>query len=139
MFTSIRLFIRHSRQLAVTSSLLFATLVCGGLIVLRVAYAHNQYYSWLVWNLFLAWIPALSALLIYNLRRKKTRWRWLIITACGVCWLIFFPNAPYLLTDLIHLQPRPDAPFWFDLIVLVAFAWTGLGLGVVSLVLMQEV
>jgi uncharacterized membrane protein len=54
-------------------------------------------------------------------------------------WLLFLPNAPYLVTDLIHLRPHEDAPFWFDLIMLSAFAWTGFFLGLVSLILMQEV
>jgi len=58
-------FFRHSRQLAVIASLFFATLVCLGLVILRVAHSHNSHYSWLLWNLFLAWVPALSALLAY--------------------------------------------------------------------------
>src|SRR5438132_12590451 len=102
---------RHSRQFAVIGSLIFATLLCGALLLIRFAHAHNRQYAWLVWNLFLAWIPTVSALFVYNLRRRKTRVLTLLMPAGALLWLVFFPNAPYLLTDLIHLRPRPDAPF----------------------------
>jgi len=54
--------------------------------------------------------------------------------ALGAVWLVFFPNAPYLLTDLIHLRPRTEAaPFWFDWLMLVSFAVTGLLYACISL------
>ncbi|HEY6401691.1 MAG TPA: DUF1361 domain-containing protein, partial [Blastocatellia bacterium] len=37
----------------------------------------------------------------------------------------------------IHLKQSHGAPLWYDLITLVAFAWTGSFLGLVSLFLMQ--
>ena len=48
-------------------------------------------------------------------------------------WLAFFPNAPYLLTDLIHLRPQSDCPFWFDWLLFVSMAGAGLLIGLVSL------
>ena len=122
MFSLSRVFLYHSRQLA-----------------LRMIYSHNSQYSWLVWNLFLAWLPAGSALLAYNLHKHHSKLTGLLVLACAIGWFLFFPNAPYLVTDMIHLRARADVPFWYDLVLLLAFAWTGLFLGLVSLMLMQEI
>ncbi len=137
MFDDVQRVFRHSRQLAVLASLSLATILCIGLLVLRIAHSGHSTYSWLLWNLFLAWLPAGFALIAYNIRRHS-RLRWLLICGCALVWLAFFPNAPYLVTDIIHLHRQSDVPFWFDLILLVAFAWTGCFLGLVSLYLMQE-
>jgi len=101
-------------------------------------HARNYHYFWLVWNLFLAWLPAASALIVYNLHKEHSKVRSILILICAVGWFFFFPNAPYLVTDLMHLHSRLDAPFWFDLVLLLAFGWTGFFLGIVSLLLMQE-
>ena len=130
---------RHYRQLALVGSLTFATLVCLGLFALRIAHSHSFTYRYLIWNLFLAWLPVLSALIAYNLQRRHSWANWILIPACALFWLVFFPNAPYLITDIMHLQRQTAAPFWYDLILFVAFAWTGFFLGLVSLFLMQEI
>jgi uncharacterized membrane protein len=132
-------FFRHYRQLAVIGSLVFATGVCLGLFVLRMVHTHS-FFDWgLIWNLFLAWLPALSALAAYNLRQKGSVIRWIMASGFVLVWLLFLPNAPYLITDIMSLQPQPEIPYWFDLILYVAFAWTGCFLGLVSLLLIQEV
>lgn len=125
------------RQLVVLASLIFATTLCLALVGFR-SWRYGSPSGWLVWNLFLAWLPLCGALTAYNLERLPGRWRWLPVAGFAVLWLLFLPNAPYLVTDIIHLKPHKGALLWYDLIMLVTFAWTGVFLGLVSLFLMQE-
>jgi uncharacterized membrane protein len=57
---------------------------------------------------------------------------------CAFFWLLFFPNAPYIVTDLVHLKARPPVPFWFDLMLLQLFVWLGVFIGFLSLHRMHE-
>ena len=68
------------------------------------------------------------------------RWIYVVIPVAAFFWLIFFPNAPYILTDFQHLAyTSGDLPVWYDVMMLIWFAFTGLLLGMVSLFLMQEI
>ncbi len=88
-------------------------------------------FLFLVWNLILAWIPYLLSLGLAPMYRwSRSR---ILICLILVAWLVFFPNAPYILTDLLHLKSRHPMPFWYDLMLIVSYAWTGLLLGFVSL------
>ena len=73
---------------------------------------------------------------------KRTRHasgrNWQFVSLAGA-WLLFFPNAPYIFTDLIHLTTRFYGHFWVDLTLILFCAITGLVLGFVSLYLMQSV
>lgn len=137
MFKTLRTFFRHYRQIAVIASLLFSTGVCLTLLAFRIARASSFQHTHLVWNLFLAWLPMLAALVAYNLAKRPTPLTAFFVLPCAVFWLLFLPNAPYLITDIMHLQPHPIVPLWYDILLLVAFAWTGCFLGLVSLYLMQ--
>ncbi len=88
-------------------------------------------WSFLIWNLFLAWIPYLAALLFERLQAAGAG-RWALFGWFGI-WLAFLPNAPYIVTDFIHLEPRPPIPVWYDMVLLFSFACTGMALGVFSL------
>lgn len=129
---------RNYRQLAVVGSLVFATALSLGLLVLRVVYTRGFDYVGLGWNLFLAWLPLFFALAAYNVYKRSSRLSWLVVAGCAFVWLLFFPNAPYLLTDIVHLQSARGVPFWYDLVMIIGFAFTGLFLGLVSLYLMQS-
>lgn len=109
---------------------------CAILLALRFARANNTSYFFLVWNLFLAAIPFAAALAMDVLDRR----RWRIGSAMAfVVWLLFLPNAPYILTDLMHLRNRPPVPIWYDVLLLLSCAGTGLLLGYGSVMLVQRV
>ena len=92
-------------------------------------------YRFLIWNLLLAWVPLVFAIAAYvRARRRKD----VVVAAMLVLWLLFFPNAPYLLTDFLHLV-EGGAPLWYDAMMISAFAWIGLMLGFASLYLVQRI
>ena len=108
-----------------------------GIVHIRVSGTNN--FAFLLFNLGLAWIPLLAAGVAYAASRRRVTF-YLVMPICTLVWLIFFPNAPYLLTDFGHLAyANANTPQWFDVIVLVWFAWTGLILGITSLYLIQEI
>lgn len=116
-----------------------ASVICIALVLARVAYSNSTRYVGLIWNLFLAWIPFALAYLAYALSWQR-KLVYFTIPAFALLWLIFFPNAPYILTDFQHLtEQAANVPVWFDVIMLIWFAWTGLMLGVISLYLMQNI
>lgn len=127
------------RQAAVVASLAFATLLCTLMLIARAVYAGEVgRYVGLQWNLFFAWLPMLGALVAYNLGKRWGRRAGPLILPFLLGWLLFFPNAPYILTDFIHLGSRGGAPLWYDVLMLATYALTGLFLGLVSLYLMQS-
>jgi len=119
-------------------ALTFATGVCLALVSARVLWTRDVHYAFLIWNLFLAWLPLLLSLLACECYRKRSARSWHF--ACSsLCWLLFFPNAPYIFTDVIHLTRGYRAHFWVDLVLILSCALTGLVLGFLSLFLMQSV
>jgi uncharacterized membrane protein len=105
----------------------------------RAEYTGSSRYGFLIWNLFLAWIPFMISYLTYTMTIKR-KWIYIVIPIAAFVWLIFFPNAPYILTDFQHLANQWwDLPVWYDVMMLIWFAFTGLLLGMVSLFLMQEI
>ncbi|WP_052732286.1 DUF1361 domain-containing protein [Hymenobacter terrenus] len=105
------------------------------LVVGRVVMTGRGLFLFLIWNLFLALIPfALSSLL--SIANGPLRAR--ILVPVGAAWLLFFPNAPYILTDLFHLEARPNVPLWYDLALILSCAWNGLMLAYASLSDMQR-
>lgn len=109
----------------------FLMLLCVSLSIFRVLYSHRWAFLFLNWNLFLAFVPwALSSIAILN---PKIRGRKSSIILILSAWLLFFPNGPYILTDLFHIRIKSSMPIWFDLVLILSFAWTGLLLGLLSL------
>lgn len=105
-------------------------------LIARFVYSFSLSYSFLVWNLFLAWIPYWISLKL--LKQNSAKANIIINSFLLILWLLFYPNAPYILTDLFHLKPKQNVPLWFDLILILSFAWNGLFLGFKSLINIKE-
>lgn len=120
---------RRSYALLVLS-LLAASALSVATLKLQIDSTHDAYFSFLVWNLFLAWVPLAAAVGASMCARRAADPLALLLV--GV-WLLFFPNAPYVLTDFIHLHGNGPSPLWYDALMLSSFAWTALMLGFASL------
>ena len=139
IYNSLKSFLRNNRHnIAVFVLINAACLVCIALVAARVAYSESGRHLGLIWNLFLAWIPFILSYFTHALLRKRT-WLYIFFPLTAFLWLIFYPNAPYMLTDLQDLARSPGgAPLWYDVIIVVWCSWTGMLLGVISLYLMQD-
>jgi uncharacterized membrane protein len=122
--------LKEAGRYKMTSLLLLMTSFCVALSIVRYSITGTKLFMFLNWNLFLAIVPwTISTMLI--LKNSKTI---LPLVLLVVVWLFFFPNSPYILTDLFHLKARKTAPIWFDFVLIFSFAWTGLMFGFVSLI-----
>ncbi len=123
-------------RVLVFATLALSTAFCLALLAVRPRIVGSFGHVYLVWNVFLAWIPFAVALVISE--RGKHRRAGVGQVALVGAWLVFLPNAPYIVTDLIHLPSSGGNPLWFDAMTYLAFAWTGLVLGLVSLLLVHR-
>lgn len=95
------------------------------LLCVRVYLTGSMERVFLIWNIFLAWIPyALSRRFVMNPERRPV---WLLLI-----WWLFFPNALYIVTDLIHVHESELVPAWFDVVLIFASGWLGLQLAFAS-------
>ena len=118
-------------------ALVFASVLSLAMLAARAIFVGHIQLGFYVWNLVLAWLPLVFALRVYQLACSRPA-RWWPLAVSAALWFFFFPNAPYLVTDFLHLKLRPPVPEWFDIVMMMSFAWTGLLLGYFSLLLMQE-
>lgn len=123
-------------------ALSFASGANVALVLARSVWSWDLTNAYLVWNLFLVWLPLVFALLACEEfeRTPKRDWRF---WAFAGSWLLFFPNAPYIFTDIVHVWRTiffyTPAHLWADIILIFSTALTGLVLGFLSLYLMQQV
>jgi uncharacterized membrane protein len=114
--------------------LILSNLFSVGLVLFRMVYTGHLLFAFLVWNLFLAFVP-------YVISRQmteasiKNKWKFLL---CVFVWLLFIPNAFYIITDLFHLDMNETVPLWYDLALLLSFAWSGILFGILSVRQMEK-
>ncbi|HSH55784.1 MAG TPA: DUF1361 domain-containing protein [Candidatus Limnocylindrales bacterium] len=118
----------------VGGALLLASVVSVGLYVGGVLRGDGENYSYMLWNLFLGWLPLLFIARLLSILRHK-RWSSWEGIGVSVLWLFFLPNSFYMVSDLIHLRNAPGASVLYDAVMLLSFILTGLLLGYTSLFL----
>ncbi len=116
----------------IAAGIVLLSVFCFMLLALRVHISGRDSFMFLIWNWLLAMIPLILSFIINALDYKKSI-NILSFIILGAVWLLFFPNAPYLVTDIVHLKERAIVPLWFDTLMLFSFAFTGLISGLVSL------
>src|SRR4051812_18796744 len=88
---------------------------CVGLSLCRYWLSDSYEYFFMTWNLFLAFAPFVIS---YFLAQYEALYPRLLVALCVLTWLVFYPNGPYLITDLIHLRDHRKGPLlWFDVIL----------------------
>ncbi|MBA4850950.1 DUF1361 domain-containing protein [Emticicia sp. BO119] len=119
-----------------TKGLISLSALCSIFIIARIILKDDMKYSFLLYNLFLAWIPLLLAQVAYKALKQN-----FLPATYGILflWLLFFPNAPYIITDLLHLKGYSQNILWFDSLLIFTFAITGLLIGLSSLSIVHQV
>jgi uncharacterized membrane protein len=104
------------------------------MIAIRYIYSGGHGFLFLIWNLFLAWIPFTISPFFSKIIHKK-KWKQAVLFAC---WFAFFPNALYIVTDLIHLDLETVVPKWYDALLIFSSSVAGLLMAFVSLLQVEK-
>lgn len=121
----------------INSVLFLFTIYSLILLVVRAKLTNSIYLFFLVWNLFLAFVPYLFiSYLKTQITIQKSKIKTLSLL---FIWLLFLPNSFYILTDLIHLSQSSSHLFWFDLVAISSYALIGFTLGIVSLIEFENI
>lgn len=103
---------------------------CIGILLIRAKATQSIFFFFLIWNLFLAYTPLG---IISSLKNRGLAAKNIWFYPAFLCWLVLLPNAPYIITDFIHLKKELSVPVWFDVLMLISFAVTGILFGLASM------
>ncbi|MCA9332917.1 DUF1361 domain-containing protein [Candidatus Saccharibacteria bacterium] len=118
-------------------ALVTANLVSLVLFSLRVIDSGGLRYWFLVWNLVLAWIPLVFAVLL-SINLKKKSWSSIPNILITLMWLVFLPNSFYLVSDLIHLQTTYEVSILYDTVLFTSFIFNSYLSGFISLFIVHK-
>lgn len=113
-----------------------STLVSAGLFAYGAWRNRSLEFDYLLWNLFLAWVPVVFAVRLVSILRRKlwSSWEAMLLS---VLWLVFLPNSFYMISDFIHLQDVQRVDLIYDTVMMTSFIYTGVTLGFSSLYLIH--
>jgi len=97
---------------------------------------HSFDYSYLPWNLVLAWVPLVVAVRLTTVLGRKLWSSWEAM-GWSLLWLVFLPNSFYMITDFIHIQEIRRVDLLYDVLMFTSFIYTGVVLGFSSVYLLH--
>ncbi len=101
--------------------------------IMRLFMTDVQSYIYMNWNLLLALLPILFLFFFERTRNLYKKGFYFF------GWLLFLPNAPYMVTDLIHLRDvGPQWMLWYDAMMIFSYALIGIYILVYSLLKMKK-
>ena len=121
-------------QLSFSKILLAFFAFIGLMIAARVIYSGEYRFIFLIWNLFLAWIPFALSTTFKKMHQSSSLKQGLLFFV----WLLFFPNALYMVTDLIHLNMQTNVPKWFDAVLLFTAAIVALLMALIAILRVEK-
>lgn len=120
------------RKIKLPRSIYLLLILAIVLNLLRIILFGNTSFIYILWNIFLAFIPFLISLILLSSTTKDKIFKPLFIIGF-IVWLLFLPNAPYVVTDFIHLGRIHVVPVMYDIFLLFTSAWVSLLLGLYSI------
>jgi uncharacterized membrane protein len=117
--------------------LAFVSAAAMALLSVRIV-LQNWDFVFLTWNLFLAWIPLLFIKWVWEMEKRRSAPFGILMIYLAV-WLLFFPNAPYIITDLKHLREVPENMLWYDALMIFTFSLAGFMTGLYSIRIVHRI
>jgi uncharacterized membrane protein len=117
--------------------LAFVSAAAMALLSVRIV-LESWHFIFLVWNLFLAWIPLLFIKWVWEMEKRQPAPFGILMIYLSV-WLLFFPNAPYIITDLKHLRSVPENMIWYDTLMIFTFSLAGFLTGLYSIRIVHRI
>lgn len=130
------MFRRRSARTEYIFALAASTLVSVGLFAYGAWRNQSLEFDYLLWNLFLAWLPLVFAVRLVSVLQRKLWSSWEAM-ATSLLWLVFLPNSFYMISDFIHLQDVRRVDVVYDTVMLTSFIYTGVTLGFSGLYLIN--
>lgn len=128
----------HISNINISKQIVILFFLSVTFILFRVILFGNYTLVYMLWNILLAFIPfSISALLLSLF--KKGKLSKVVFIIGGIIWLLFLPNAPYLVTDLTHIHFSGNVSSVYDSFLLFSSAWLGIILFTNSLFHIEQI
>ncbi|WP_229217185.1 DUF1361 domain-containing protein [Dyadobacter luteus] len=128
-------YFKKNQKIALVAFISFVSIV---LLSVRIVATQHLDFIFLTWNLFLAWVPLLFMKWVWE-KEMVNPTPFGLLALYFIVWLLFFPNAPYIITDLKHLRGVPEEMLWFDSLLIFLFAVSGFLAGLYSVRVMHRI